>query len=152
MALPDYGSTMTPIEPKDRSFDPNNTYYLKEASLTPAQRWRKIMLLSVPIIAALLVFGGAALFLLKDSGILSPGSARGSGERTVTSTVRVRDRPEDSGNAPAPHAPTIHKKKTAQPSTRIDAAAAACSAHKACSALIGDCCPSEGGIFLECCN
>jgi hypothetical protein len=149
MAIPDYGSTMSPIEPKedmDSSFDPR---YLKGDSLTPAQRWRKILLLGVPIIAALLIVGGAALFLLRDFGNLYPGPGGGHSEqRTGTTTVPVRARRKDSGNAPAPvHAPTIQKKTPAQPST-----GAACSAHAACSALIGICCPSEGGIFLKCCN
>jgi hypothetical protein len=160
--VPDYGSTMSPIEPKegDASFDTDNMYYVKPESLTPAQRWRKILLLGVPIACALLIVGGAATLLLRDFGSLYPGPGGSSGKRTGT-TVGVRTHPEDSSNvpAPAPHeknlpvvdAPTIHKKKHAPPSTSSDATAA-CSAHEACSALIGICCPSEGGIFLECCN
>jgi hypothetical protein len=157
--VPDYGSTMSPIEPKegDASFDTDNMYYVKADTLTPAQRWKKVMLLGVPIICALMIVGGAAAFLLRDFGILYPGpSTGGSGKRTGT-TVGARTHPVDSSNvpAPAPHekylAPTIHKKKHAQPSTGSDAATA-CSAHEACSPLIGDCCPSEGGIFLDCCN
>jgi hypothetical protein len=153
--VPDYGSTMSPIEPKegDAAFDTDNMYYVKAESLTAAQRWRKIMLMGVPIIAALLIVGGAAIFLLRDFGNLYPGSSGDSGQRSGTSTSRVRARPEDSGNAPVPqpvYVPPIHKKKPAH-STGIDDAAA-CSAHKACSPLIGNCCPSQGGIFLECCN
>jgi hypothetical protein len=158
--VPDYGSTMTPIDVKeDEFFDPDNTYYLKEESLTPAQRWRKIMLLGVPIIAALMIVGAAALFLLRDFGTLYPGpSGDGGKSRTGTTTTPIHVR-EDSGNAPAAphgvyspeHAPTIHKKNVVQPSTGIGGATA-CSAHVGCSGLIGDCCPSDGGIFLECCN
>jgi hypothetical protein len=155
--VPDYGSTMSPIEPKegDASFDTDNMYYVKPESLTPAQRWRKIMLLGVPMIAALMIVGGAAFFLLRDFGSLYPGpSGGGGGERTGT-TVGVRESPHASANVPAPspyvHAPSTHKKNHAQPSTTSDAAAA-CFAHDACSPLIGNCCPSEGGIFLDCCN
>jgi hypothetical protein len=159
--VPDYGSTMSPIEPKDgdASFDTDNMYYVKPDTLTPAQRWRKILLLGVPIICALMIVGGAATLLLRDFGSLYPGPSGGGGKRTGT-TVGVRTYPKDSSNVPAPapyeknlpvDAPTIHKKKHAEPSTGNDATAA-CSAHEACSALIGNCCPSEGGIFLECCN
>jgi hypothetical protein len=155
--VPDYGSTMSPIEPKegDASFDTDNMYYVKPESLTPAQRWRKVMLLGVPIIAALMIVGGAAFFLLRDFGSLYPGPSGGGGERTGT-TVGVRESPHASANVPAPSphfvdAPPIHNKKHAQPSTISDTAAA-CSAHEACSPLIGNCCPSEGGIFLDCCN
>lgn len=153
--VPDYGSTMSPIEPEgDASFDTDNMYYVKPVILTPAQRWRKLLLLGVPIIAALLIIGSAAFFLLRDFGNLYPGSGGNSDKRTGT-TVGVRTHPEHSGNAPAPapapHVKDLPKNKPAKHSTGKDAMAA-CSAHEACSPLVGNCCPSEGGIFLECCN
>jgi hypothetical protein len=101
-----------------------------------------------------MIVGGAATFLLRDFGSLYPGPSGSSGKRTGT-TVGVRESPHASANVPAPSpevdAPPIHKKKHAQPST-INDGATACSAHDACSPLIGNCCPSEGGIFLDCCN
>ena len=149
--VPDYGSTMSPIEPKegDASFDTDNMYYVKPDILTYAQRWRKILLLGVPIACALLIVGGAATLLLRDFGSLYPGPSTGSSGKRTGTTVGVRTHPEDSSNVPAP-AP-IRKKKHTPPSTDSDATAA-CSAHGACSTLTGSCCPSEGGIFLECCN
>jgi hypothetical protein len=150
--VPDYGSTMSPIEPKevDASFDTDNMYYIKPDSLTPAQRWRKVLLMGVPIICALMIVGGAATFLLRDFGRLYPGSSGSSSKRTnvPAPSPHVKDSPAD---APTIHAPTIHKKKHTPPSSDSDATAA-CSAHEGCSGLIGKCCPSEGGIFLECCN
>jgi hypothetical protein len=155
--VPDYGSTMTPVPVKeDEFFDTDNTYYIKEETLTPAQRWRKLMLLGLPIIAALMIVGTAAIFLLRDFGTLYPGPSGNGAKRTGTTTeqVHLRPVPEDSGNAPAPapvQAPQIHKKKAVQPSNSIDGAIS-CSAHEGCSGLRGDCCPTDGGIFLECCN
>ena len=74
--LSEYGAISTQEEEGDRSFDADNAYYLKgDVSLTPQQRIRKIVVVTVPILLALLIVGGAALFILRDFTHLYPGKS-----------------------------------------------------------------------------
>jgi hypothetical protein len=156
-ALPDYGSTeptgtgslilnntLVAKNERDKSFNTDNIYYLKDES-TPAQRWRKLMLTSIPIILALAIVGGFALYLVRDFGTLYPSPGSGSSKSTST-TVRVRDK--NSAPSPVPRGPSLPTNTKHASSSSGDAA---CSAHEGCSSLVGDCCPSKG-IVLECCN
>ena len=79
--LPEYGSLKTSSAQADEDvqkdgdvwFDADNAYYLKDGktNLTAAERGKKLLLICVPIFTALLIVGGAALFLLRDFGNVS---------------------------------------------------------------------------------
>ena len=51
-------------------YDIENTYYIKEEELTLREKWNKFMLVALQILAAFLIVGGFALYLLFGSGIL----------------------------------------------------------------------------------
>jgi len=72
----------------DHSFDADNLRFLpdEDENLSKAQRVRKYLLVAVPILVAILVVGGAALFLLRDFSHLYPGpggSSSSSGRHPV---------------------------------------------------------------------
>ena len=72
--LSDYGAISKEEEERDPSFDADNAYYLKDSvSLTPQQRIKKFCLVAVPVLVAVVIVGGAALFLLRDFTHLYPG-------------------------------------------------------------------------------
>lgn len=164
--LPDYGAVATTEEgvPADRSFDADNAYYLKggsaDANLTPQQRFKKIIVVAVPIIFAVAIIGGAAFLILRT---VYPGSHFGGGEPThrsggrptIVHSVTDDDAPLVEPSVPAPSGPkheTPSNSKTTE--TKQSSGDPACSAHPKCSSagLIGDCCPTSRGIMLDCCN
>lgn len=140
----------------DQPFDADNAYYLKGSAsrLTREQRMRKALLVAVPILAAILIVGGAALFLFRDFNHLYPGQGgsvrdRGGYPRTPgSSTTTTTTKSSDS-----------HSNSFSPPSSSKDKGSAseglmACSAHPKCASaqLIGDCCPTSLGVMLDCCN
>lgn len=141
----------------DKSFDEKNTYYLKEKTLTGDQKIRKLTAVAVPILIAVVIVGGAALFLLKDFGSLYPGRNGGKEPSSYVSS-RSDEYPEIT------EAPDSITKKTKDHSTHSSSSppnkykkdpsfvASSCIAHAKCNGLVGDCCPSKSGTFLNCCD
>jgi len=166
--LPNYGAVADEENAKlDQAFDPSNTYYLQDQT-----RWtlKKILLVVVPILGAVLIVGGFALFLLRDFSHLYPGQngdksgyyAHG-GEHVVPSSNG------GGGDEEEIHAPlgpySKHKEDSdyedetsskhhgsSGSSTTPSDAGATCAVHPDCSGLIGNCCPTTAGTFLECCK
>lgn len=166
-ALPSYGAIVDNGADKDQSFDAENTYYLGQTT-----RWtfKKMMLVAVPILGAILIVGGFALFLLKDFNHLYPGrggeksgyyehggehvvqSSRSSSrtsnsaERSIPmSSPRVDDADDDDERQ------TTNSKHLAIPPLNDDAGAN-CAVHPDCKGLIGLCCPTSAGAILDCCK
>lgn len=146
-----YGSVEEPEDVTDRSFDPDNAYYVKETSLPLQQRLKKMLICSMPILAAILIVGGAALYLLRDFNSLYPG-AGGHGDKTpqysgATTTTRHSSLPQDYQSAETTQSPEANSK-----SPHVNSGSADCSAHPDCSGLVGVCCPTGDGVFLGCCS
>jgi hypothetical protein len=151
----DYGALAdTEASEADESFDVSNTYYLKDTStnLTFKQRLRKLTLVASPLLVAGLIMFLFALFL---RGALNSGpSAEHAGGTTVHSTS-FSDTTDSSRSDTVPRGlpPSRSSKPTSASTSSRDAPSiGACSAHLACAALVGDCCPTKGGITLECCH
>jgi hypothetical protein len=134
-------------DPHDESFDASESYYLKsEASSSSNWTFKKCFLVSFPILVAAAIVGGAAFFLSRDFNRLYPGHG-GSVERTGPAAVRTHGdkvlHPQSSSTA----------SEDGGSKTSVLGGMAACSSHPVCSksGLLGDCCPTEEGIQLNCC-
>ena len=153
-----YGSVedQAATEAKDEAFDEKNAYYLKETTLTREQKIRKCTAVAVPLLAAVLLVGGAALYLLRDFDLLYPG--RGSGNSQEPSNyipskydqhTVVSEEPDSSSSKSSTHSgPSSSSSEKKDPSDM----ASSCVAHEKCSGLVGECCPTLDGKFLLCCN
>lgn len=158
-SLPSYGA-VSKEDPDsmaaDRPFDANQTYYLRDES-----RWttRRIMLVLVPILAAILIMGGISWFLFEDFGHLYPGRGsdtgsfgQGGGSCKPTSTQGVT-----SSTKAQEETTTNTFSKTAGSSTTaknppMDDIGATCAVHPDCAGLTGYCCPTKEGVMLNCCG
>jgi len=169
--LPSYGAVASADDEEkavDQSFDAANTYYLRETT-----RWstKKCLLIAVPILGAILIVGGFALFLLRDFSHLYPGRggdksgyyAHG-GEHVVPSSSKTTsgvnapmtpssktddDETGDESSESKTTTTTKHdKSKSVAPNKD---AGATCAVHPDCAGLIGNCCPTDKGVVLECC-
>ena len=145
----------------DSGFDETNTYYLKGASDTPLtfhQRLRKALLVAVPLIAAVLIIGGATLFLLRDFSHLYPshGGSGGLNERESVYHGTKGTTSVTSSSSSSSSSETMPSSSHASSGSKLTHAAsgAACADHPQCasSGLTGDCCPSAAGDMLYCCN
>jgi hypothetical protein len=174
-ALPSYGSLKVSTEEDEYSFQEVNTYYLKPSPLSRSEKLKKLLLIGVPILAAVIMIGGAASLLFKSFDHLYPGPG-GSG-RPYPSPSRGKDNTE-------PSAPALHPRPASSPmnspqsggdrtspmsgggggggsggssssssSSSSSPGSAACAGHKGCSELelTGDCCPTAQGVMLGCC-
>lgn len=125
--------------------------YLEEPTLTKEQRIRKLTLVVVPLLAAVLIVGGAALFLFRDFDNLYPGHHSSGKEPAIrihassstTSSSSASDSSEQTTGTST--APVNEKKDESHLST-------SCLAHEKCKGLMGECCPTLEGTFLSCCN
>ena len=140
-----YGSVEGPAESK--SFDEKDAYYLKESTLSPEEKRRKCMRMAFPIITAILIIGGFALFLLRDFDILYPGRG-GNKNNKEPSDPFIPGGSSGTDHISEKHAsqspPSNDGKKTNM--------ATSCFAHDKCSGLVGECCPTLDGIYLLCCD
>lgn len=136
----------------DPEFNLENTYYVKERSLSRKERCSKLLLVLLPILLALLLLGGVTYYFV--SHILVRGGGGKHGEISVTypsskgssSTVsRPGSFPSPTEKAPAP-APA--------PKSHSSSGSSACSSNSKCAdlGLIGDCCPTKQGVTLGCCD
>jgi hypothetical protein len=134
--------------PPDGSFDTSESYYLTNSTSSRTVTLRKFFLVAFPILIAALIVGGAALFLSRDFDRLYPGHG-GSVEHAGGATRT--DRPSSSSTASA----TRTKAKTGEDVSKstVIGGSGACASHPVCATagLIGDCCPTDEGIQLDCC-
>lgn len=161
-------------EPEDATFDAENTYYLKDSGRRLTLK--KMMLIAVPILAAVLIMGGAALFLYRDFNHLYPGVQGDAGSKvrsSSSSTPHVSssdaERSSSEGKKTPPLRISTHsnsssastKSKAAEtddfPPAKSgggDGSSAACWDHVKCAekGLLGDCCPTAVGDMLFCCT
>jgi len=162
-------------EPEDAAFDAENTYYLKDSGRRLTLK--KMMLIAVPILAAILIMGGAALFLYRDFNHLYPGAQGDAGSKVWTSsssTPHVSSSSDaESSSAEGKKTPPLRisshsnsssastKSKAAEtddfPPAKSgggDGSSAACWDHVKCAekGLLGDCCPTAVGDMLFCCT
>jgi hypothetical protein len=132
-------------------------YYLKDSQ--PFWNARRLGNLLGPLLVAALIMGGAAAFLLRDFGNLYPGS--GSGGSDTSRAIK----PSDFSKTPTDSSSTTEKKSSftsgggtssSRHHTKEDVppkdVGADCNVHPDCSMLIGKCCPTLDGEFLECCT
>ena len=73
---PSYGSTTTATaadttdigkdEQNSRSFKESDLLYVRDNALSPNEKRMKVIKITIPIIIAILLIGGLALFLLRD--------------------------------------------------------------------------------------
>ena len=141
-----YGTANENEDPTE-FYDAEHPYYLKDAP-NERNRMKKLLLAAFPIIIAIVIIGGAAFFLLQDFGHLYPGrsgehhSSSGYHGTTTSSTP--------SGSGGDLHSPTSNTKPA--PSSPSKSGEASCDAHPKCDGLTGNCCPTNDGITLGCCN
>jgi hypothetical protein len=158
--LPSYGSLKVSTDEEDEySFQEAHTYYLKPSPLSRKEKLQKLLLLGVPILAAVIIIGGAASLLFKDFDNLYPGPG-GSG-RPYPSPSRGKDTEPASSpmhNAPQPGGdpkPPIMSGGGggSNGGSSPSSGSAACASNEKCAALdlIGNCCPTAQGIMLGCC-
>jgi len=129
-------------------FDEGQTYYLRDSSgrrLSFRQALRKYSVVAVPIVAAALIVGGAAWFLLRDFNHLYPGS-RGDSSTFTPPTSRGHE-PDDIHVSK----PTFSTKSSVSGGS---SSSSSCSSHEKCAnlGLKGYCCPTSQGDLLDCCN
>jgi hypothetical protein len=123
----------------------DNTYYLGETTMTADQRRVKLINCLVPIVAAFLIVGGAAFFLLRDFSHLYPTSGGGGSEtqQGFHSIPAVR-----TNVAPAKRAQPLPTSSTSH------FPLASCDDNAKCAelGLAGLCCPTVAGVTLLCCD
>ena len=179
--LTSYGSVPTTIETVEQggaAFQEGNVYYLKERPLSSKERFQKLILVAVPLFVSLLIVGGAAFFLFRGFDHLYPGP----GEEGHVDIPHFTPSAHNFDEATPPEAAPVHEPfgppiaspvsvpaPTSSSSTTTTTASSGggksgdgkseggdsdCSAHANCVALglTGSCCPSTGGIFLNCCH
>jgi len=172
-----YGAIKTTTDEEDAtgdSFDPDQERYIRDTS--PPLTFGRFAALAIPILGAVLIVGGATLLILKSHMYPGRGGDRTSyGSRSSsisnrspltprisdTSSVRVPGPPHrgnyDHGSGTPPGS---NQRPPLSPPTEKEGGddggdeAGSCSSHPACAdlGLLGDCCPTSGGIFLTCCN
>lgn len=143
----------------DTAFDLTDTYYLGEGETSAESRRTKCFSIGATLLVAVFIIGGAALFLSRDFGHLYPGS-RGDThyydnhnyDKAESNDATVPDGPAttpiprgDSSTSTDSH--TSSKSKTQQFEN------SACSENEKCKEreLLGECCPTSTGKFLDCC-
>ena len=173
-ALSSYGTLKVSTGEDMSAYQEVDTYYLKPSPLNRSEKLKKLLLLGVPILAAVIIIGGAAFLLFKSFDHLYPGP--GGSVRPYPSPSRAKDtEPSEPPYPVIPRGPLLHPAsspsntppsgsdprspmsggETSGESSSVSSSSgsAACSGHKECSALdlIGDCCPTGQGVMLGCC-
>jgi hypothetical protein len=177
--MPTTDATYGSIQPcegnadNDQSFDAENAYYLGDSgsNLTFEQKIRKTIKFAFPIIVAIVIMGGFGLYLFRDFNTLYPGRGggrdgdsqpSGSGSHVISGKAPIqvdasgsspdsKNGPRDPLDTDVSSSSTISTKSN---TGRKDGLGASCSSYSSCSSLglIGDCCPTAKGDFLDCCQ
>ena len=108
--------------------------------LSKEEKIRKLIRVGVPLFLSALIVIAAFLFLFKDFTHLYPGRG-GHGPTTVAAAE------DDSAKSTATTV-THSTSNSRTPTSVIDSK---CTAHDACSGLIGNCCPTNGTFVIVCC-
>jgi hypothetical protein len=142
------------------AFQEGNTYYLKNSAPLSI---KKALLSAVPILGAVLLMGVIVLFLLRDFNHLYPG--RG-GDQNPSPEDYHRSSPVvvhslgTTDDEPSPR-PRHHSSSSLPVSSssiktthdmKLSSSSAECTAHPNCAGLIGQCCPTDEDVKLECCS
>jgi hypothetical protein len=158
-SLPSYGAVSKEDPDRmeaDRPFDANQTYYLRDES-----RWttRRIMLVLIPILAAILIMGGISWFLFEDFGHLYPGRGgdygsfgKGGGGSEPTSTKGVTTSKETQEETTTSSSSKSAGASTSAKNLPMDDIGATCAVRPDCAGLVGYCCPTKEGVMLNCCG
>ncbi|GKY96868.1 hypothetical protein MPSEU_000645900 [Mayamaea pseudoterrestris] len=138
----------------DRTFDAESTYYLPSSNGAPLsfrQRTRKLLNVWVPILLAVFIMGGFAWYLLRDFNNLYPGRGGGSPDGGTVVLPTGKKSLDDSKAQSISRGPS--DASTTASGKRLESSNASCAAHSACQKLelIGNCCPTDKGVVLECC-
>jgi hypothetical protein len=145
-------------------FREDSMLYVKPRVLSPREKWKKCMLASIPLIAALIMVGGAAYLLLRKFDIFYPPPDGDYSPQytpryapyhsslvddTVPTPVAVSHKAPPPSPVSAPE-PTSTSSSSSKSSSN---GSANCSAHPKCDelGLIGVCCPTQDGVLLGCC-
>lgn len=132
-------------------YDLDNTYYVKERTMSRKERLTKCMLVLVPILAAVILVGGFAYFVI--SHVLERG---GRGNRDHAA-VAIPANPSSGGGRPASRPgtyPSTEFEPPPAPAPKEKTHSASCSANSKCVdlGLKGECCPTNDGVTLGCCD
>lgn len=128
----------------------DNTYYLGETTMTADQRRVKLINCLVPIVAAFLIVGGAAMYLLRDFSHLYPTSGGGGGTKQDFYPIpAVR-----TNVAPPTRAKPLPTPSSSSSSSASHFPLASCDDNAKCAdlGLLGLCCPTGAGVTLLCCD
>ena len=122
----------------------DNTYYLGETTMTPQQRRKKLLNCLVPLVAAFLIVGGAAAYLLRDFSHLYP---TGNG-------IKPQHGDYNPVVSPAPKVPAVRQSPIGPSSSSSHFPLASCDDNANCAdlGLVGLCCPTGAGVKLRCCD
>mmetsp|Transcript_8022 Transcript_8022/g.12560 ORF Transcript_8022/g.12560 Transcript_8022/m.12560 type:complete len:160 (-) Transcript_8022:905-1384(-) len=144
----------------DAAFDLTDTYYLGEGETSPESRRKRYVSIGITFFVALLIVGGAAYFLSRDFGHLYPGS-RGDPHsynnhyHDNTESNNDDTTPVDPGPSPIPkgYSPSATVTNKSSTSQKPKNQSSSCSVNEKCNkrGLLGDCCPTSKGEFLDCC-
>lgn len=162
--LTSYGSVPTTVETVEQGtgFQEGSVYYLKEKSLTPKEKFQKLVRVAVPLAIALLVLGGFAYFLTRGFDSLYPAPGEPSHVNIPHFTPSTDTAASPPGPSPLqPYGPPIPSpvstpvtsSSSASSSTGGGSSDSDCSAHPKCNdlGLTGSCCPTGEGVVLGCC-
>jgi hypothetical protein len=113
-ALPSYGSlkvsttatTTAEEDPSESDFQEVDTYYLKPSPLSRSEKLKKLLVIGVPILAAVIIVGGAASLLFKDFDHLYPGPGGSVRPYPSPSSNVVKDKGTDTEPS-APSYPVV---------------------------------------------
>eukprot|EP00581_Thalassiosira_minuscula_P007632 CAMPEP_0183705804 /NCGR_PEP_ID=MMETSP0737-20130205/2822_1 /TAXON_ID=385413 /ORGANISM="Thalassiosira miniscula, Strain CCMP1093" /LENGTH=137 /DNA_ID=CAMNT_0025933059 /DNA_START=21 /DNA_END=434 /DNA_ORIENTATION=+ len=121
----------------NNEFDEKNTYYLNESRFN----WNKFLRAAVPVVIALMIMGGFAYGMSHGFNHFY-GPPKGSDDDIKRDESWIPlDNPKDDSGAVAV-APKAH------------GSSGTCATNEKCAALglTGNCCPTNKGTTLECCN
>ena len=128
----------------DSSFEEYNVDYLGAQTLSPNERFKKIVSASLPLVIAVLLMVGF--------GFLSSSALHYHNPQDYSSPISVSSAEPNSSSSSYSSSskvvPSIPPKKANSSSS-----SASCSENPACLelGLIGNCCPTDTGVTLGCC-
>jgi hypothetical protein len=130
---------------RDKSFDTAQMQYLGQGKeLTKEEKIRKIIRIAVPLLLAVIIVGGAFLFLAKDFGHLYPGHGTvPHGNKVVVSDGKSSTSTTSASTSTTSSSTTKTSNKTTPKSSSSSSSVVTnemkCSAHDSCAGLIGNC-------------
>ena len=141
---------------RDLSYDIDNTYYVQSRPLSAKEKWRKFMLLAIPIVAAFLIMTGFAYVLFHALPSSSHRTSSGTENSPSSVITTPRNYYSDGGDKKKPagfSVPAAVREPTKSSSTSSKKSSA-CKDNSKCQqlGLTGECCPTMQGVTLGCCS